>query len=66
MRNNGPTFTKATYDHKRPRPDQPSPGRIAASLEQSARDCEDQKLFRTNPAAWLDKHIPKKQKHPGG
>lgn len=33
MSNNGPTFTKATYDSKRPKYDPPAPGRVEAARE---------------------------------
>jgi hypothetical protein len=33
MSNNGPSFTKATYDGKRPRPEAPNPDRQAAAQE---------------------------------
>lgn len=57
MSNNGPTFTKPTYTADRR--SAPSPEQRQAELEQEARDCADVKLFRTDPAAWLAKHIPK-------
>lgn len=60
MSNNGPTFTKSTYDKKRtPGPAVSSEQREAAE-EQAARDCADAKLFRIDPAAWVAKHLPKK------
>jgi len=40
MSKNGPTFTKATYDHKLPRYDLPSPERIDVAEAELARDCE--------------------------
>jgi hypothetical protein len=40
MSNNGPTFTKATYDRKLPRHDPPSSERVDASEANLARDCE--------------------------
>jgi hypothetical protein len=56
---NGPTFSKATYEADRPYR-APDPMRRQAELEQAARDCADAKLFRTDLAAWLDKHLAKK------
>jgi hypothetical protein len=38
MSNNGPTFTKATYDSKRPRPTVPDPDRVKATIEVAALD----------------------------
>ena len=32
------TLSKATYDHKRPRYDPPSPDRVKAQLDQDVRD----------------------------
>jgi hypothetical protein len=46
MSNNGPTLTKATYDHKRPKYDPPSPDRRMAAREQSARDADKSRNFR--------------------
>lgn len=56
MSNNGPTFTKATYDHKGSKYDHPSPARNDAEHEQTKRDAADAKLFRIDPTAWLKKH----------
>jgi hypothetical protein len=39
-RPDGPCRTKATYDHKRPRYDPPSPDRVKAKLDQDTRDAE--------------------------
>lgn len=52
---NGPTFTKATYDRKRLRFDPPSSARQQAQLEQDMRDAADKKLLATDPKAWLRK-----------
>lgn len=56
MANNGPTFTKATYDDERSNYQVPSPARAQAQLEQEMRDAADEKLFRTDTKAWLQKH----------
>ncbi len=61
MSNNGPTFTKATYDWKRtPRIAALSPEARNSADEQAARDCANEKLFRTKPAEWVAKYILKK------
>jgi hypothetical protein len=61
MSNNGPTFTKATYDRKRiPRTPALSLGARISAEEQAARDCADDKLFKTKPAEWVAKHMIKK------
>lgn len=39
MASNGPTFTKATYDAKRPRRDPPSPAKAQVAREQMALQC---------------------------
>ena len=39
------TLSKATYDHKRPRYDPPSPERIAAEQQESMRNTEKKKNF---------------------
>ena len=41
-----PQFTKATYDHKRPRFDPPSPDRVKAKLEQDGRDAANERRLR--------------------
>jgi hypothetical protein len=41
-----PQFTKATYDHKRPRYDPPSPDRVQAKLEQDRRDAANVRRLR--------------------
>jgi hypothetical protein len=45
MSNNGPTFTKATYDAKRPKFDPPSPDRIAASESLFGIECARDRAF---------------------
>lgn len=45
MSNNGPTFTKATYDHKRQRCDPPSPGKISSELNEAKRIAEQLRTF---------------------
>jgi hypothetical protein len=57
-RSNGPSLAEATYKSDR-RP-APSPERKQAELDQAARDCADVLLLRTEPAAWVAKHFPKK------
>jgi hypothetical protein len=47
MANNGPTFTKATYDHKRTRSGPPSPGRVDAELEEARRTAAKGRKFDT-------------------
>ena len=44
---NGPTFSKASYDHKRRRFDPPSPARKRAEEEQLARDAAESRAFDT-------------------
>ena len=39
MSDNGPTFTKATYDQKRTLPDHPSPERQLIEDQDLAREC---------------------------
>jgi hypothetical protein len=58
--NNGPSFTKATYDHQRTRGPAPSPMRRVAALEQAVRDSGDLRVLRTDPETWIAKHFPKK------
>jgi hypothetical protein len=50
--NNGGTFTKAPPIKAKPLPVE----KVAALDAESARTSADEKLFRTNPAAWLKKH----------
>jgi hypothetical protein len=40
-----PQFTKATYDHKRPRYDPPCPARRQAALEEAMRETAKQRAF---------------------
>jgi hypothetical protein len=51
--NNGPTFSDSTI--KKPRPVTPSPGRIAADMDEKAREAATyrrmHKLLATDPAA---------------
>jgi hypothetical protein len=46
MSNNGPTFTKATYDSKRHSRDPTSPERRMAAIEQAGRDADKSRNFR--------------------
>jgi hypothetical protein len=54
--NNGSTFSKATYDNKRPIYEPRDSARAQAQLEQDMRDAADIKLLKTDPKTWLRKH----------
>ena len=56
MSQNGPSFTKATYDKKRQRKQPPSPARVEVEEKEIARSAADTKLMATNPRAWVEKH----------
>lgn len=53
----GPSFTKATYDRRRPRFEPPSPSRQKAVLDERARDAAKLREISADPAAWARKHI---------
>ena len=55
-------FTKATYDHKRPRYDPPSPARLERELEDSKREgaksrALDQQVNRIGLGATVRQHL---------
>ena len=47
-----PSFSKATYDSKRPRSDPPSPAKLQAELEQDARDAAKARELNKDPVSW--------------
>jgi hypothetical protein len=58
------TLSKATYDHKRRRYDQPSPKRREEAEKQVARESaglrRSRQLFNKDKDAWYDEHFGKK------
>ena len=50
MSNNGPTFTKATYDNRPPRYDPPSTARVRVAEEQLSQECAERRTFAKLPS----------------
>jgi hypothetical protein len=63
MSENGPTFTKATYDHKRSRHDPPSPERREVAIKQAATDAAKKRRFwqmlHNDPGGWFNENFKK-------